>query len=181
MTSSGLGDQLDAVDGEAEPGTELTQQVDRSGAAVPEPEVLPHHDIGGVQPVDDDVMDEFLGTDLGQRGGERQHQEGVHPEFGDQLGPAAQRGQQGRVAARPDHLGRMRIERHQHRRQAVRPTGRDGLPDQRLMPTMHAVEHADGQHATSPARRDLVDAAPVLHQSSCKILDTCFSVGDRLP
>ena len=49
----GLGDQVDAVDGEAEPGAELTEQVDATRAAVAEPEILAHHDVRGVQPVDD--------------------------------------------------------------------------------------------------------------------------------
>ena len=54
--------QGDPVHGEAEPGTQLPQQVDRTGAAVTEPEVLPHHHVRGVQPVDQRVAPAFVGA-----------------------------------------------------------------------------------------------------------------------
>ena len=83
-------------------------------------------------------------------GGERQHAHRVHAELGDQLGLAVQRGEDRRVRAGPDHLGRVRVEGQQQARPAHRPGPGDRGADQLLVPPVHAVEHADGDHR--PAR-----------------------------
>ena len=96
-------------------------------------------------------------------GSEWHHQKDVDAEFLGQLGAPGQCRQLGRVATGVDHFHRVRIERHQHRRHSACATRFDRVFDQLSMPTVQSVEHADGEHTSAPVGRDLVLAAPPLH------------------
>jgi len=63
-----------------------------------------------MQSIDDYVVHEFLGGHLRQRQRERQHQECVDPQLGNQFRPAPKGGEQGGMTARPDDLRWMRIK-----------------------------------------------------------------------
>ena len=98
--------------------------------------------------------------------GERQHQEGVDTELGDQLGAPAQGGQQRRMAARPDHLGRD-ADRTSSAPWVVRATDRCRPPRGSVPGARGAPRRRPRWSARSvPNCRDLVDAAPALHAAS---------------
>ena len=65
------------------------------------------------------------------------------PELGDQLGLAVHRGEDRRVRARADHLGRVRVEGEQQAGTAHRARPGDRGPDQLLVAPVDAVVHAD--------------------------------------
>jgi hypothetical protein len=60
------------------------------------------------------------------------------------------------VAAGPHHLGRVRVEGHQHARQAALLRELDGAPDQGLVAFVDPVEHADGDDAAAPAAGEVI-------------------------
>ena len=79
------------------------------------------------------------------------HAEHVDAERLDQLGLARRLGEHRRVRPGPDHLGRVRVERHHHRLHAQLPGPLHGVPDDLLVPPVHAVEDADGDDRAAPA------------------------------
>ena len=108
---------------------------------------------------------------------ELQHADRVRAELAEQLGPAAQGAQQRRVGPGPDHLARVRVEGDHHQRQAQLPRGLGRPGHDPLVAPVHAVEHADGDHARAPSRpapRPAPASAPPLlaslnarHDSRC--------------
>ena len=140
--------------------------VDVAGGPVAEPEVVADHHERGVQVLDQDVVHELLGRELGELRRERDHAEHVDAERLDQLGLAGRLGQHGRVRAGPDHLGRVRVEGHDHRRDAEFSGPVDGVPDDLLVPPVDAVEDADGDHRPAPAARRRLIPPPPLHSVS---------------
>ena len=64
-------------------------------------------------------------------------------EIADERDLVLRRGEQSRRFLRPQHLGRMRIKRHDDRRSARFLRMRGGGGDHRLMAEMHAIENAD--------------------------------------
>ena len=163
-----VGHQVQALDAEAEAPPELGEHRDITRGPVAEGEVPPDDDLGGVQPVHEHLVGERGGLHALQLGGEREHAERVDPELGDQVGAAAQAGQPGRVAARADDLGRVRVERDQHRRQAAGAPALDRPIDQLLVSAVHAVEHADRHDAAAPTRRYGLQPPPALHRRSLR-------------
>ena len=63
----------------------------------------------------------------------------------------------------PDHLVRVRVEGDDHDRQPALGGDRDGPADDALVAAVHAVEDADGDHASGPSPRHVVQALPALH------------------
>ena len=108
-------------------------------------------------------MDVAIRGELHEVGGERHHQEHVDAQFLDKLGATGQRVQLCRMAAWEHDLHRMRVECHQHRRDAASPARLDGVTDQLLVPAMYTIEHADRNHASAPVRRDVLLPPPALH------------------
>ena len=99
----------------------LRSMVDVAGRLLAEGEVLADHDLDDVQPLDQQFVDVALGRQLHEVGGERHDQEDVDAHFLDQLGAPGQRGQLRRMAAGEDDFHRVRVEGHQHRRDAAGP------------------------------------------------------------
>src|SRR6185295_16648844 len=101
-------------------------------------------------------------------GGERQHEEGVDAQLGDEVGAAAQAGQARGVAAGADDLGGVRVEGHQHGGQPAGATGGDRGADQLLVPAVHPVEPPHDDDAASPPGRHGVEPTPPLHGTSLR-------------
>ena len=131
-----------------------------------EPEVLPDHDAPCVQPVGQHGADELARAQPGELGGELEHADRVRAEFPEKLGAAPQGAQLRRVGTGPDHLGRVRVERDHHQRQAQVPRGRGCPGHDPLMPPVHAVEDADGHHGGPPGARHLTQTHPALHDAA---------------
>ena len=85
------------------------------------------------------------------------------PSCFDQLGAAHDRRQHRRVRAGTHDLGRVRDEGHQHARHAALAGLRHRPADDVGVAAVHAVEHADGDHAMAPTGRDGVESMPALH------------------
>src|SRR5690606_31653335 len=80
-----------------------------------------------------------------------------------QLGLASQRRELGGMTPRAQDLRRMRVEGEHHTGQAPLPGRPHRLTDQRLVPLMHAVEHADRDHAPAPITGKVRHTTPSLH------------------
>lgn len=149
----------------------VAEHVEIAPAAGIEPESVADHDRAGGQGADEDVADEVGRGRPGQPRGEFQDEDGVDPVDAGQFGPSQRGGQRRGVPGRPGDGGGMPIEGdHDGRevepagpfdrspvrsfdRSTVRPFDRPGVP------TVHAVEHADGDDARSPPGR--ISAGPV--------------------
>ena len=90
-----VGQQRHALGGEVVLLAELGQQRDVARGLVPEPEILPHHHPGRVQPVHQHGPDELVRPQLGELAGERQHADRVHAQPGQQLRAPPGRAQNG--------------------------------------------------------------------------------------
>ncbi len=158
-----LGKQGLPVDRETEAFTDGAEHFHGPRGLLAESEVLPHDDLGDVQSLDEDFAGVALGRELHELGSERHHTEHVDAEFLGEFGAPGQGGQLGRMAPRTNHFHRVRVEGHQHTGDAplLRRLHRTG--DQLLVTSMHAVEHADRDHAPTPVRRYLVQTSPSLH------------------
>jgi DNA-binding SARP family transcriptional activator len=158
------GDQQRHADrGEVVLLAELGQQRHVAGRPVPEPEVLPHHHLGGVQPVGDHLADELVRAELGEPVSERQHADRVHAQSGQQFGAAADGAQERRVRPRPHHLVGVRVEGDHHHGQSEVTRGFPRGAHDELMPAVHPVEHPHGGDAGTPASGHVGQTAPEPH------------------
>ena len=99
-----LREQRDALRPEVVFLAQLGQQRHVAGGPVAEPEVVPHHDPAGVQPVGQHGPDELIRSQPGEVEREGQHADRVAALGAQQLHAAADAGQQRGVRAGPDHL-----------------------------------------------------------------------------
>ena len=159
-----LGDQRRLLDGETERPSEPLEQGHVAGRAMPEPEVVADHHDRRVQRLDQHVVHERLGAELGERRGERDHAERVHAQLLDQFGLAHRLGQHRRVRAGPDHLGRVRVEGDHHRLEPEIAGALHRMADDRLVAAMNAVEDADRDHRAAPAAGHRLVPPPPLHR-----------------
>jgi hypothetical protein len=113
--------------------------------------------------LDQHVVHERLGRQPGELRRERHHAERVDAELLDQLGLAGRLGEHRRVRPGPDHLGRVRVEGHHHRLHAQVAGALHGVPDDRLVAAVHAVEDADRDHRPAPAAGHRLVPPPPLH------------------
>src|ERR1700733_3688132 len=99
----------------------------------PEAEVLADRDLGGAEPLDQDVLDEVLGVALGELAVEGDYDQLLDPEPLDHVALDGERHDQLRQRRRVQDLERVRVE------------GEDGvgIVDHRLMAKVDAVEGAD--------------------------------------
>ena len=72
----------------------------------------------------------------------------------------------GGMAARPDHLVRMRVEGDHHDRQVPLHADLGRAGDDALMATVHAVEFADRDDGLTPPCRHIVKPVPAVHALS---------------
>lgn len=170
--------QVDDLDGVVVGGAQLGQERDVPRCLVAEAEVGALDDGLGVQPVDEDLRDEVGGRQLGELGGERQDQQGVHAQLRHQFGAAVVRGQQRRVAAGSDDLAGVRVEGDDDGRNAQLTGALDGPADDQLVSAVHAVVGADGDDAAPPVLGDVLQATPALHcdRSSPEPVYVCMSI-----
>ena len=160
-----LGEQIEPVDRETGSVADLAQQIDVALRLLAEREVLPHDDFRDVQALYQDLVDIAFGRQPHEFRGEGHHAEDVDTQFLGKLGSPREGGQLCRVRTWPDDLHRMRIERHQHARNAPlgrrvhRPTYESGVP------AVHAVENADRENTTAPVGRYVVETSPSLHEA----------------
>ena len=106
---------------------ELGSAATSPAAAVPEGKLRPTRTAAACRRSTSTLWANSAGVKPRQLRGERQHEEGVDAQLGDEVGPAAQAGEPRRVAARADDLGGVRVELTRTSRQArARPaaTGR---------------------------------------------------------
>ncbi len=118
------------------------QQLLGALGALAEAEVLAHRDPLGAQPRDQHLVDELLRALGGEARVERDHNELLHAEPGDQVALHGKGVEQLRGGLGVDHRQRVRIE------------GQDRVAaaDDLAVPEMHPVEGADG-HAARPVGR----------------------------
>ena len=91
--------------------TQLAQQHDVAVAVTTEVEVVTDDDHLGVEAADEDALDELLGRLVRLMGVERHDDHGIDPGRLEQLHLLRVGRQQSRCRLRPDHGGRMAIER----------------------------------------------------------------------
>ncbi len=103
-----------AYDLEAVLGAQAAQQLDVAAAAVPEVEVLPHHDEAGRQLVDEDLLHEVLGRLLGPGQVEGDDDRAIDAAVGQQLQLLLQAGQLLGRGLGPHHRGRVAVEGDHH-------------------------------------------------------------------
>ncbi|SKY17863.1 Uncharacterised protein [Mycobacteroides abscessus subsp. abscessus] len=158
-----LAEQRDGLHLEPETLTELCELLDVARGLLPEGEIGSDHHFGGMQALDENVVREVFRRTRRQLGGERHHAEHVDPQLLGQLGSTSQRRQLWGMRSRPDNLGGVRVERHQHRRDAALGRRRGRGVDQLRVPPVDAVEHTDGDHTPAPIRGHLVQTSPSQH------------------
>nr|BFE68572.1 hypothetical protein GCM10020092_018730 [Actinoplanes digitatis] len=154
------------LDREAEGAPEAGEHGQVAGRPVAEAEVVALDHDGRVQRLDQHVVHEGLGAELRERRGERDDAERVDAELLDQLGLAHRLGQHGRVRAGPHDLGRVRVEGHDDRVQAEVAGPLHGVPDDRLVAAVHAVEDADRHHRSAESARHRLVPPPPLHSAA---------------
>ena len=155
--------QRHALGGEVVLLPQLGQQRHVADGLVTEPEVLPHHHGGGVQPFGQDHADELVRAEPGEFKVEREHADGVGAEAREEFGPPPRGDEQGRMRTGPYHLVRVRIEGDHHDRQVPGPRDLFGPADDALVSAVHAVEYADRRHAGTPVGRHFGQAVPAVH------------------
>jgi hypothetical protein len=155
--------QRHALGGEVVLLAELGQHGHVAGGLVAEPEVLPYHDGGGVEPFGQDDANELIRAEPGEFQVEREHEDRVGAQARQELGAASRRGQQRRMRAGPDHLVRVRVEGDRHHRQLPVVGDLAGPLHDALVASVHAVELADRRDARAPVGRHLGQAVPAVH------------------
>ncbi len=85
--------------------------------------------------------------------------------FGEQLDLVAQPGEPRRRLVAGEVLARLRLEDHHRHRPPQRSGTIAQLVEDRLVPAVHAIEVADGRHATPVLRHQVVQAANQFHRS----------------
>jgi len=161
--------QRDAVRGEAESLTQSFQHRDVAGGSVTEPEVFADDHRRGMQSFDEHVVGELVRWHVRELERERQGTEDLDAQLLDEFRAAHDRGEHRRVRAGPDHLGGVRYEGEQDTGHTSLAGERDGLSDDLGVAAMDAVEHADRDHAATPARGHRVESMPSLHVGSLSI------------
>ena len=154
---------------EAELGTHALQEGDVAVAPVAEMEVGADHDQPRAEHARQQLGDEVFGRLLAARLVEREH-EALVDRAGrfEQLELLVEGRQQLGRRSRPDHLGRVTVEREHRRRQSARSCEIAHEAEHGLVPEVDAVERADGDGATARAveRPDLARIAPDDHSDS---------------
>ena len=132
------------VDRKAVVGTLRHQEVRGAAPRLAEMEVEADHGAGDGEPVDQDLFDELLGGEPGQRRVEGEQDRAVQAGRGEQPELGCLRGEVERGLVRAEKRAGMRLE-GEHRRGSVRRLGAlHSRPDHRAMTAMDAIEIADG-------------------------------------
>src|SRR5215469_6839243 len=170
-----VGEQGNTLGGELVLLAKLREQRHVAGRFMSEPEILPDHDGGGVQPFDQHRTHELLSWQLRELVGEWQHADRISAQPAEQLGPVSGRAKQRRVGSGTHDLVRMWIEGNDNEWQAK--VGADlGRPRHDApVATMHAVEDPDRHDRAAPARWYVVQPMPAVHRQ--RPFRTCCARG----
>ena len=117
------------------------------GAVVAEAVVVADEEFGHVEPLQQQVVHEVAGGKLRQGRVEMEHGHHVHARALQEIEFLLQRGEQAGLVVGMEHLAGMLVEGDDHRLAALLPRGLNHMGDEKLMPTVYAVEEADGGHA----------------------------------
>lgn len=156
-------DPLDPAHAEAIVLAERRQGLGIAGALVAEAEVGADHHVARAEPAGEDVVDELLRRLPHQERGEREREQVLDPELGQEARLDPEGGQPGRRARRGQDLARVRLEGDHAERRAQRPRLLARGPDQRAVAAVHAVEVADRDHAMERGLRQAPVAPVDLH------------------
>ena len=106
-------------------------------------------DVPGAEAIDDDAVDEIVGRQRGERGVEGKHDGDIEPQPIEDRQLLRQRRQVEVRLLGMEILARVRLEDECAGRSAELAPDRRGGTQQRLVPAVHAVEIADGEHRTA--------------------------------
>ena len=109
--------------------------------------VVADEEFGHVEPLQQQVVHEVAGRELRQGRVEMEHGHHVHARALQEIEFLLQRGEQAGLVVGMEHLAGMLVEGDDHRLAALLPRGLNHMGDEKLMPTVYAVEEADGGHA----------------------------------
>ena len=143
----------------------------RAAAILAEEEIMADDDVAGAEAVDDDAIDKSIGRQGGKRAIEGQHHRDIEPELLEDRQLLHQRSQMKVRLLRMKELARMRLEDERAGRGAELTADGARGAQQRLVPAMHAVEVADGEHRTARSDRHILVAVNEEHGLSAQIVD----------
>lgn len=132
----------------------------------PEAEVAPDEDRGRVQRIDEDVADEVLGGQRGERAIEGEHQRRVEVKLAEQLDLALGRDDVLGAQLGPEHFERVAVEGDRHGSCADRPGVLAHPLDHGAVPDVNTVELADRDDGAAEVGRHLGRVAEDDHADS---------------
>ena len=133
----------------------LLQQCGIALRALAESEILARQHAMRTEPLDENALDEILGTGARQFGVEVEHQHRGRPEGEIEFVPLLEAGQAEGRGVRPEELHRVRIEGRDDHRALLLARPADRLARDRLMPLVKPVEIAERDDGTAQGRRHL--------------------------
>ena len=137
-------------DAEASGPGPLAQHLDIAAAARAEGEVVAAHDVARAKSLQQDVVDEGIGRQRGERLVEALRQHGLHAVLAQQPDLCRRQGEAEGAGVGHEEAARMRLEGERDQRRAQRARPFAGMRQQRLVAAMHAVEIAERHGAAPP-------------------------------
>src|SRR5580693_5881272 len=134
--STAFGDEPEAL-------AELRQPLHRPGRLVTEPEIRTDNYLHGVQPIDENLPDEFGWLKVSNVHVELDHSHMVDSELSSQFGAAGDGCEDRWACVRAHDLGGVRIERQQHAGHPENSGAAHRTADDRRVPAVDTVESAD--------------------------------------
>ena len=128
---------------------QLRHRLCGAGGVLAKGEVFAHDYLEGAEPPLQHFGDVVLGAVACQLLAEVDDQEVVHAKLRDLAGTLLNGEQGDGSTIGGENAHRVRVERHHHARHATLARPVHGGADEQLVPAVHAVEHADGDHATA--------------------------------
>jgi hypothetical protein len=143
-----FGQQVQDIDRESVDLSGGAEEVGGATPVVPEVEVAANRDARDAQGLDQEARHEILCLEHRQVAAERHQHDAVEPQGGAQSSLVVGRGQAEHERGRCKHVARMRLERQHHGGHTARPRVFLEPRQDRLVPAVHAIERADGDHGT---------------------------------
>ncbi|MNC33065.1 hypothetical protein D3C75_814470 [compost metagenome] len=160
-----LDHRVGSLDGEAVLLAGLDQEGEVASAVAAEAEVIAHFEMTHAQAVDQDGLDEGIGTELAQTLVECQAQHPVDTLGRQQLDLVAQAGQAGRRGVGGEVLAWLRFEDHHAGRQAQGLTALAQARQDRLVAAVNPVEVANGGDTAPVLGAQVVKTSNQLHNA----------------
>ena len=158
---------------------ELFERFDGPGAFSAEEEVRPFHHVPRCEALEDDLPQEIVRLEAEQVLGRRRDHHEVGPGLAEQAGLGVDGGQPFRRIVRTQDQVRWRFERQRHQRDVIGPGQILADAHDLLVPQVHAIEVADGQHTPRHAGRDIVEAVYNVdaHGSDLRVTQRARTIG----